>query len=221
MSKLTCQPSCGVRRCPRNTKSRRKLIAFTSPMLVESNSKIKRWRTSASWAALSRRSVSFSGSPGKKICVTKRFIQLGARIENRVRAGLDGEKLEPAVGVGHQSSLSREVGIDRRIGAIHLVNVPSRGIRLPHFDHRIYKRRAVFVGDAPENANKLTHSLRSAGSDPRKIQMPGIQPASEAGGTGPLRQGQRTLNQRSGRVASEAEGVLVDLAGELRGIVEG
>jgi hypothetical protein len=75
------QSKAGVRCLPRSTKSRRNFNRFTAPTAVAPVSTINRARASGSGTPFSCKSDSFSGSPGKKICVTNLFIQLDPTIE--------------------------------------------------------------------------------------------------------------------------------------------
>ena len=189
-------------------------------MDVPSNWKMSRSRTSRSETALSSRSVSFSGSPGKKIWVTKRSIQLfakdrevdvrrpppPARFEHGIRSRLDGEELEVALGVGHQPAFAREVGIDGRIVPIGVVDVLAGRVRLPDLDRRAGERRSVFIRDAPADLDELSRG-------PRRICSMSWRDPSARARTGRMPTGPVSSESVSGRGTRGASGVRLKLSG--------
>lgn len=77
----------------------------------------------------------------------------------RIGAGLDGNETVAAVVVGEHAAATSEIGIERGVVLIVLVQIAARGVGLPDFDERVAHRAAVFVDDAAADDDAFSERM--------------------------------------------------------------
>ncbi|MNE19537.1 hypothetical protein D3C80_1126240 [compost metagenome] len=73
----------------------------------------------------------------------------------RIRTGLDGLELVPAIGVGHGTAGAGEIRVQRRIVQVTGMGIATGGVGLPDLHQNPRNRQTVFVQHAAVNDDAL------------------------------------------------------------------